>query len=529
MTRKYFDPAGTVDEKGGPMIKYHTSSFDGSSQPYALYVPNAYSPDARWPLVISLHGFSSDHVLNLRRVFGLGNACGEPDADCKQVFPAFPEIPCIVASPYGFGSMGYAAQGETDVLDVLADMKRNYSIDDDRVYLTGLSMGGEGTWHIAVRYPDLWAAIAPVCAPTSFFAGPEDVCCLARNLMHLPTHISHGECDTTVPVDESREMARILDELGYSYMYEEYPDVAHNAWDHTYADARIFKWLLQYKRAAKPRKISYTTDRLRYNTAYWIEISHINTWTELARIDAKILKNDSIQIVTKNIGAFILHLDKSPINLELPVKIICNGIEHFSGHLSEPSIQITLNEAPICRLSKRKGLEGPIFDAFKSRFAVAYGTQTDDPEMRDALRCAGDCAAFWSDWADAEIPIFADHEINEEIINTFNLILVGDNRTNLVISRINDKLPIRFSESEIVSDVDVLGDGNSGLIEVYPNPLNPDKYAVIIGGSTEDILMKAASTYRDMPDYGVFSESTDFGKPETFAAFGYFNSCWEME
>lgn len=529
MTRKYFDPAGTVEEKGGPMIRYHISSFDGSYQPYALYVPDAYSPYTKWPLVISLHGYSSDHVLNLRRVFGLGNMCRQLDADCKQTFPTFPEVPCLVASPYGFGSMGYGAQGETDVLDVLEDVKSNFSIDDDRVYLTGLSMGGEGTWHIAVRYPDLWAAIAPVCAPTAFFAGPEDVKCLARNLMHVPANISHGDCDTTVPVDESREMARIMDELAYSYMYEEYPDVEHNAWDHTYADARIFRWLLQYRKALKPRKISFTTDRLRYNTAYWIEVSRINTWYELARIDARILKNNSIQILAENIGAFVLHLDKAPINLELPVKIICNGIQHFSGHIENPSIQIILNEPPSCGLAKKKGLEGPVFDALKSRFAVVYGTQTDDPVMRDTLKCAGDCAAFWSDWADAEIPIFADHEIDDGKIDAFNLILVGDNRTNQIIGRINDHLPIRFTESGIASDTDVYGDGNSGLIEVYPNPLNPDKYAVIIGGSTEDILMKAASSYRDMPDYGVFSESTDFGNPETFGTFGYFDSCWEIE
>lgn len=527
MNRKYFDPAGTVDEKGGPMIKYHTSSFDGSSQPYALYVPDAYTPDTKWPLVISLHGFSSDHVLNLRRVFGMGNVCGQTDIDCKHTFPTFPEVPCIVASPYGFGSMGYAAQGETDVLDVLEDVKRNYSINDDRVYLTGLSMGGEGTWHIAVRYPDLWAAIAPVCAPTAFFAGPEDVKHLACNLLNVPANISHGDNDPTVSVDDSREMARIIDELGYSYMYEEYPDVGHNAWDNTYADAGIFKWLLQYERT-KPRRITYTTDRLRYNSAYWIEITRINTWTKLARIDARSLDNNSIHVVTDNIGALVLHLDKAPLNMDLPVKIFCDGIERFSGMLNDPDIEIILNEAPVCKLAKRKGLEGPVFDAFKSRFAVVYGTQTNDPEMRDALRCAGDCSAFWSDWADTEIPIYADSEIDDEIINSFNLILVGDNKTNLLINRINEQLPIRFSESGIVADTETFEEG-SGLIEVYPNPLNQEKYVVIVGGSTEEILMKASSSYKDMPDYGVFSASTDFGKIETFAAFGYFNSCWEIE
>jgi len=99
--RKYYDPSGAVKDKGGPMVRHHRSIFDGSTQPYAIYVPASYTPESKWPLVISLHGYSSDHVLNLRRVFGMGNKPDETDDEYKRHFPPFPEIGFIVASPYG--------------------------------------------------------------------------------------------------------------------------------------------------------------------------------------------------------------------------------------------------------------------------------------------------------------------------------------------------------------------------------------------------------------------------------------------
>ncbi|MHB1000615.1 MAG: carboxylesterase family protein [Armatimonadota bacterium] len=528
MERKYYNPSGTVEEKGGPMVKYHTACFDGSTQPYGIYVPGSYDPDRKWPLVVSLHGFSTDHVLNLRRVFGLGGKPGEPDVDCKQVFPPFPDVECIVVSPYAFGSVGYGSPGEVEVLDVLNEVKRLYSINDDCVYLTGLSMGGEGTWHMAVRYPHLWAAIVPVCAPLSVFIGPEDVRCFAENLNNLPVFASHGTDDSVVPAEYSREMVKILQDKGIHCEYEEYLGVDHNAWDYTYADARIFDWFLNHKRIEKPSKIVYTTDRLRYNTSYWVEITRIREWSSLARIEVEVLDGNIVRASTENISAFRLNLCDAPLDPTLPVTIECNGEIFLSDLITECHIDIDLAEPLEGDLLKRKGLEGPVFDAFSSKFAIVYGTQTDNEELRDSLRCAGECAAYWSDWADIDIPIFADHEIDDDVISVYNLLLIGDDRTNSLISRVNDKLPVRFSEGGITVRNTELS-GELGIIEVYPNPLNMDRYIVLIGSRSPEVLMKAVKSYRDMPDFGVISMRTEISKPQTFEAYGYFNGKWELE
>lgn len=127
------------------------STVDGSDQPYALYLPARLDAERRYPLVVSLHGAGQTHRQGLRQVFGIRAEAPLPDVDY------------IVTAPYGRGSMGYEGIAETDVFDMLSHVKAQYPVDEDRVYLTGVSMGGSGTLGIALRRPDLWAAIAVVC------------------------------------------------------------------------------------------------------------------------------------------------------------------------------------------------------------------------------------------------------------------------------------------------------------------------------------------------------------------------------
>ena len=110
----------------------------------------------------------------LRRVFGQGNRMGESDYEAVRNRVPLPDVGFLVVAPYGRGEIaGYNGVGENDVLRVLRDVRTAYNVDPDRIYLTGLSMGGGGTWHIGLRYPDLFAAIVPVCAvaDVSLFPG----------------------------------------------------------------------------------------------------------------------------------------------------------------------------------------------------------------------------------------------------------------------------------------------------------------------------------------------------------------------
>ncbi|HVV52574.1 MAG TPA: prolyl oligopeptidase family serine peptidase, partial [Polyangia bacterium] len=264
----------------GELVKAYRADWDGTLQPYALYVPRGYDglhkKDA-WPLIVALHGAYSDHKHNLRRVFGLDNRPGETDAEASRNRLPLPDVPAFVVSPLGRGEvMGYDGLGYDDVMRVIADVRRAYRIDPDRITLTGLSMGGGGTWAIGLRHPELFAALAPVCGITDFarMVQPADAAlydlprlealsppAIAENAAHLQVFIFHGDKDPTVPVEDSRKMAARYEALGWlgkNVHYVEYPGVGHAAWVPAYKDAALLRRLAAIKRdpAAPKRPLS---------------------------------------------------------------------------------------------------------------------------------------------------------------------------------------------------------------------------------------------------------------------------------
>ena len=156
----------------GPQVLVYTSDVDGTAQPYALYVPRDFDASREYPLIVSLHSEGSNHRLDLRRVFGKGNVVEfrrlgrrdlfrQTDAEAANgPFPPLPDVDFFVVSPLARGSMGYQGITEKDVYDVLAQVKERFPIDEDRIYLTGASMGGGGALRAAFKSPDRFKAVA---------------------------------------------------------------------------------------------------------------------------------------------------------------------------------------------------------------------------------------------------------------------------------------------------------------------------------------------------------------------------------
>jgi predicted peptidase len=125
-------------------------------------------------------------------------------------------------------------------LAILEFVQKKYKIDEQRIYLTGLSLGGFGTWSLAARYPDKWAAIVPICGG----GNPE----WAEKIKHIPVWCFHGDQDKAVRVELSRRMIEALKAAGASPRYTEYPGVGHNCWDLAYNTKELYAWLLSQKR-----------------------------------------------------------------------------------------------------------------------------------------------------------------------------------------------------------------------------------------------------------------------------------------
>jgi predicted peptidase len=212
----------------------YRSAVDGTVQPYRFYIPTNYDAKKKWPMVVALHGMGGDENSFFS---GYDNGAIRRVAEDRDY---------IVVCPKGRGPYSmYLASAERDVIDVINEMKRDFSIDDDRVYLMGHSMGGYGSWSIAVDNPDLFAAIGPIAGGGTPFSRPK-----LKAITHVPWVVVHGDKDPTVPVEESRKMVKAGKELGVEIKYIEvsggnHSDVVAPAFKD------IFDWFDAHKRRPK--------------------------------------------------------------------------------------------------------------------------------------------------------------------------------------------------------------------------------------------------------------------------------------
>lgn len=219
------EPTKKADKSTTGRIQKKTYDFKeaGKEMEYALFVPSKYDKAKKTPLVIALHGLYStpQQIIRYPGMTDLAEKYG-----------------CIVAAPMGYNNHGwYGARrmtggkgkdpknlselSEKDVLNVLEVVKKNYTVDPDRVYLLGHSMGGGGVWHLGLKYPGIWAALAPIAPAT--LRPASDV----AKIKHVPVILVQGAKDNLVKVERVRPWAEEMKKLGMTYQYVEVPNGDH--------------------------------------------------------------------------------------------------------------------------------------------------------------------------------------------------------------------------------------------------------------------------------------------------------------
>ncbi len=208
------------------------------SADYLLYLPKAYDAEGtkRWPLMLFLHG------------------AGERGSELKKVAVHGPpklvkngrDFPFILVSPQCESGERWSDDTLIALLDHVA---QKHKVDTNRVYLTGLSMGGYGTWSLGVKHPERFAAIAPICG------GGETIDILlssrskATALKALPVWAFHGAKDQVVPLEESERMIAALKKIGLKEVeLTVYPEANHDSWTETYQNEKLYDWFLKHER-----------------------------------------------------------------------------------------------------------------------------------------------------------------------------------------------------------------------------------------------------------------------------------------
>lgn len=203
---------------------------------YLLWLPDDYRTGAAqsWPLILFLHGLGErgDDLEQVKR-YGL-------PAALEQGFV----LPAIVVVPQCPSASDWSLLDDA-LIALLDEVATTHAVDPCRVYLTGLSMGGRGTWHLAALHPERFAAIAPICGRRpDWLRAPEQ----ANLLREVPTWVFHGALDPVVPREESDLMVAALRGSGATVEYTVYPELGHDSWTATYSDPRLYDWLLNQTR-----------------------------------------------------------------------------------------------------------------------------------------------------------------------------------------------------------------------------------------------------------------------------------------
>jgi len=428
------------------------SPLDGSIQPYSLYLPPGYRRDGRFGLSVHLHGASQDDVAAARNL-----ASAEP-----------PDM--LILAPYCRGNQAYSGTGERDAIDSMDLIQSRYAIDPDRVYLSGSSMGGFGTWRLAKLYP--WRFAAAVT-----FAGWTDLDML-ENLLGMPLLVVHGDADPQIPIEEDKRAVEFLRANGGSARFDALPGGGHNAletWTAKEGAGRLFAWLRQYKRERWPLSIKARTTMARAGRGAWASILGIERPLRPAAIDARIVDERHVAVETDNVSAFELDLRHPRLAKGGRVLILADGV-NLTADSGKPQARFELGPdgrfaaaAPLPSEVPPNGGSG-MTALFDSPLRIVYGTMkrsaaAEGKEVADAIAEDMKSAGFGS------VEISADAEAEAEKPgpgSKENILLIGNPDENSIMAALAPKLPIAWKDGRFHAP---LGKASgTGLILVCPDP-----------------------------------------------------------
>jgi pimeloyl-ACP methyl ester carboxylesterase len=542
-----------VRQKGESYKATFISGIDHSCQYYAVLPPKDYDPEKKYALILTLHGAA---VKASRLV------------DCHaQKDWAFVVAPTN-RRRYGFDWQDW---GRLDALEVLSLVKKTFPIDSDRVYLTGHSMGGHGTWHIAMSHPHLFAAAAPLAGWTCFqlyipwflqksytFAEPGQITIrdmslredfvpdFVENALNLPIFITQGGSDDNVPPVHSRLFASLLDELNYQYHYKEIPGKGHwynlddSAKTVCVDDPELMEFLKARTREFLPRHVILKTTNLGQNhKSYWVKIIRQNRPFFESRIEAEV-DEGGINLSTKNIDRFSLFLSHEFLPFG-GIAFVVDGQrigykfrEEGEVHFYKKGDGFRIGKPKSRRVKKSPESYGPIKQVYFSPFVLVYGTMGDSVTTEITLHQARLEATRWWRRANGFVEVLPDTEVTPQTMANFNLILFGGPRENSVTAKLSRRLPIRIEDEKIFLGKNEISGENVAVQFIYPNPENPEKFVFVRQGTNLDGLklsnfFTALYSGAGLPDYLVFDERVRRKAWGGVICAGFFDSDWQID
>ena len=368
--------------------------------------------------------------------------------------------------------------GEVDILKGISEVKRLFSVDPDRVYITGHSMGGAGSYTVGLHYPDHFGGIMALDPAMGLhtWEAPDDMPKWMRPQVDIvaPSKLYPNARDVDVffknagagAQRNSTEFSDGIVAQGGFATTEVMPGMPHN-FGGQYAYAAWVTEVILHPAKHDPAEVKFYTNTLQFNQAYWVTLDRLTRHNADATVTAT-YKDGSLHVTTSNIDAVTFRTSDIPAPKGSKIAVSIDGHAVESGplpdaaHFSKAGGQWKLGEWPATGIVKRHGLQGPIGDAFNSHFLAVYGEGDKDLAIAELDAIRNPQGPFD---INADFPMKAAAKVTQADIESCNLILFGTPESNTVVKRIAPSLP-----SSLV---------RPGTIFIYPNPESPTHYVVV--------------------------------------------------
>lgn len=257
----------------------------------------------------------------------------------------------LLVSPRGDLASEYRGRGEHDVLSVLQEVRRHYSVDETRIYLTGHSMGATGSAYLALHHPDIFAAAAPLAAAYSY---PW----LARNARHVPMLWIGGSNDTEAYLRGVMPGIERMLKFGAQITLELLPGEGHRGPVKDFD--RIFEWLLKRQREPHPKSYSFDVDTPLHGHAFWTTVEKLSEPGEVAELDAEVAEGNIARFKMNNVAAFSFVPDPAVFDANDEIGIVINGEESWRGKIAEDEELALQFDSKKWTASPRKSILRPL-------------------------------------------------------------------------------------------------------------------------------------------------------------------------
>ena len=519
------------------------SNIDGTVQQYALVPPiDDSSMEGERGLVLSLHGAG---VKPMNQA-----GCFTPK---KEWWIACPTN----RSPYGFDWQDW---GRLDAYEVRDAVLARFDLPDDKVALTGHSMGGHGTWHLAVNDPDAWCALAPSAGWCSFDTygsrpegslrqlwhgadGASDTLSLLANLQTKPLFILHGEADDNVPVSEAENMAAACEQLGIDFSIHLEPGAGH-WWGNQCMDwPGIFDSFAGKRIPQSPLQLDFrTADPVIDSSHHWLTVEQPLRYGEISHISAKRAKNGSgAAITTENIRMFKVDLPLQRVNIDgqefQSIEAGPHGLWFVrQGGLEDEQTIWELRHGGPSSGEKNPGRSGPFKRAFDRNFVLVYGSRGTESETAELLARARYDSEVWFYRANGHARLCSDQEFldpeHQEDFTERNVILYGNADNNAAWETVlAADAPIQVHANKLTLGAESWQGDDLAATFVLPRK---GEHHTLVGvfASTGTAGARLGYTLAPFisgvgyPDYAVFNSKVLESGDDAILAAGWWNQSW---